>query len=444
MADVWRNALFDHFAPVITSTPKTNGIVGGLYTYDVDAAGYPEPNYILIEHPPGMTIDPNTGLIEWTPLSADDFSVTVKARNDISDANQNFAITVLTPNCDIVFESLETAETMGNATSLIINKPVGAEEGDLLIAILSKDGSGAINTPTRWTLIDEGADAANKIRIGVFYLVAEPSEPNSYTISWNPGASKEAVGAILRYSDVDITGPVNISASSSGSGMSASAPSVTTTVDNTIVLRLVGAAGNTLDATSHPAEHTGRFAITSSGNKISGAAADPNTSQEFAEATGTATFSLLSTGEWRAVTVAIAPARMLIVAGHIKDPRGIPIEGVLVDPNNHGAVADTTDVNGFYELWVDFKWSGIVTPQKHGYYFDPNETSYANVVNDHTDMDFVSIRNEDINIDGFIDELDLWYIAEYWLQPNPPEGDFFDDDFMNFLDFAELADVWGG
>ena len=330
---------------------------------------------------------------------------------------------------------------MGNATSLKIIKPVGTEEGDLLIATLSKDGDGpgAINTPDGWTLIDEGA--ANNLRIGVFYLVAGPSEPNSYTISWGPGASKEAVGAILRYSGADTTGPINISASSSGSGMSASAPSVTTTVDNTVVLRLVGALGNTLDATSHPAEHIGRFAITSSGNKIGGAAADPNASQTFAGATGTATFTLLSAGEWRAVTVAVAPAKMLIVTGHIRDPRGVPIEGVLVDPNN-GAVADTTDVNGFYELWVDYNWSGTVTPQKQGYYFDPNEV-YANVVNDHTGVDFMGIRNEDLNIDGFIDELDFLYIAEYWLQPNPPNGDFFEDDFMNFLDFVKLADVWG-
>ena len=52
------------------------------------------------------------------------------------------------------------------------------------------------------------------------------------------------------------------------------------------------------------------------------------------------------------------------------------------------------------------------------------------------------IRNEDINIDGFINELDLWYIGEYWLQPNPPYGDLVEDNFMDFLDFVRLAEVW--
>ena len=130
-----------------------------------------------------------------------------------------------------------------------------------------------------------------------------------------------------------------------------------------------------------------------------------------------------------------------IISGYIFDPNDKPMENVSVDANNGGGF-DITDVNGFYKLWVDYNWSGTVMPQKQGYYFDPNEDAYANVLDDYTDMDFMGIRNEDINIDGFIDELDLWYIAEYWLQENPPEGDLFEDNFMNFLDFAKLAKVW--
>jgi len=129
------------------------------------------------------------------------------------------------------------------------------------------------------------------------------------------------------------------------------------------------------------------------------------------------------------------------ISGHISDPNNRPLANVLVDANN-GAGSDITDVNGFYELWVGYHWSGIVAPGKQGYYFDPNEDVYTNVLDDYTDMDFMGIRNEDINIDGFIDEVDLWYIVEYWLQEDPPDGDLFEDDFMNFLDFAKLAKVW--
>ncbi|MFC1713066.1 putative Ig domain-containing protein [Candidatus Poribacteria bacterium] len=56
--------------PVITSTPVTTGTENVLYSYDVDATD-PDANdtltYSLAASPSGMTIDPDTGLIQWTP-----------------------------------------------------------------------------------------------------------------------------------------------------------------------------------------------------------------------------------------------------------------------------------------------------------------------------------------------------------------------------------------
>ena len=46
-------------APSITSTPLTTGVTGELYSYDVNAIGYPAPTYSLTTFPEGMTIDPN-------------------------------------------------------------------------------------------------------------------------------------------------------------------------------------------------------------------------------------------------------------------------------------------------------------------------------------------------------------------------------------------------
>ncbi len=129
------------------------------------------------------------------------------------------------------------------------------------------------------------------------------------------------------------------------------------------------------------------------------------------------------------------------ISGHIFDPNNRPLKNIILDTNNGGSY-DKTDVNGFYKLWVDYNWSGTVTPEKQSYYFDPSQNVYENVLNDYTDMDYMGIRNEDINIDGFIDGSDLWYIVEYWLQENPPAGDFFEDNFIDLLDFARLADVW--
>ncbi len=128
------------------------------------------------------------------------------------------------------------------------------------------------------------------------------------------------------------------------------------------------------------------------------------------------------------------------ISGHILDPNNRPIPDVLVDASNGGA--DVTDANGLYELWVDYDWSGTVTPGKEGYYFDPNRDTYVNVLSDRNDMDFLGVRIEDINIDGFVNAADLWYLAEYWLQNDAAAADIVRDGFIDFLDFAQMGNAW--
>lgn len=85
-------------APIITSTPITNGLVNQLYSYDVNAIGNPTPKYALITFPSGMTINSSNGVIQWTPTATGNYNVTVLAANGISpDAIQSFIINVLVP-----------------------------------------------------------------------------------------------------------------------------------------------------------------------------------------------------------------------------------------------------------------------------------------------------------------------------------------------------------
>jgi ketosteroid isomerase-like protein len=82
-------------APVIISSAVTSASTGQLYSYDVNATGYPTPTYSLSASPSGMTINSTTGLINWTPGSTGNFGVTVRAANGISpDATQSFTINV--------------------------------------------------------------------------------------------------------------------------------------------------------------------------------------------------------------------------------------------------------------------------------------------------------------------------------------------------------------
>ena len=62
---------YSYYTPVITSIPPVDGVVGQLYSYDVEADSYTAPTYSLITFPTGMVINSTTGLIEWTPGAGD-------------------------------------------------------------------------------------------------------------------------------------------------------------------------------------------------------------------------------------------------------------------------------------------------------------------------------------------------------------------------------------
>jgi len=80
--------------PVITSTPDTTAFVGQLYTYHVDATGIPVPTFALITFPTGMTINPNSGVIQWTPTAVGDSNVCAEAVNSAGADTQCFTISV--------------------------------------------------------------------------------------------------------------------------------------------------------------------------------------------------------------------------------------------------------------------------------------------------------------------------------------------------------------
>jgi hypothetical protein len=97
---VTSNAINDKLA--IISTAVTTATVGELYAYDVNAEDIEGDTltYSLTTKPAGMTIDPATGLIEWTPTNANNsgiYDVLVKVADGdsipVSDT-QLFTITV--------------------------------------------------------------------------------------------------------------------------------------------------------------------------------------------------------------------------------------------------------------------------------------------------------------------------------------------------------------
>ncbi|MBN1788390.1 MAG: PASTA domain-containing protein [Sedimentisphaerales bacterium] len=130
------------------------------------------------------------------------------------------------------------------------------------------------------------------------------------------------------------------------------------------------------------------------------------------------------------------------ITGYIKNECAVPIADVAVDANNGGSW-DTTDANGFYEVWVDYDWSGTITPSDSLYVFEPNSTAYINILADVTNQDYTANNIYDLDCDGFIGFGDVAVMGDNWLLtgPNIP-GDFYDDDILNYLDFSDFAEVW--
>lgn len=140
----------------------------------------------------------------------------------------------------------------------------------------------------------------------------------------------------------------------------------------------------------------------------------------------------------------LATGDSYIITGCINNSCEVPIEGVLVDANNGGG-QNITNTNGFYGIWVNHNWSGTVTPSKIHYTFDPNSKTYTNVIDDWAGQDYDANCIYDLDCSSSIGFGDVRIIGENWLDgPNIP-GDFYkdDDDIINFLDFADFANVWG-
>jgi hypothetical protein len=132
------------------------------------------------------------------------------------------------------------------------------------------------------------------------------------------------------------------------------------------------------------------------------------------------------------------------ISGYIRNECNAPIEGVLVDANAGGGES-LTDVNGFYEVWVDYNWSGTVTPTKGHHTFNPGEMVYVDILADQPDQNYVAHNIYDLDYDCYIGWGDVAVIHDNWLQTGEDlPGDFYkdEDDIVNFLDFAEFAKHW--
>src|SRR5439155_1300364 len=188
-----------------------------------------------------------------------------------------------------------------SATSLAISRPSGTLANDVMVAsITSRTGSGTptISAPAGWTLIVSTPDSGNNLTTATYWKVAGTAgaDPGPYTFTVS---SSRVAGGISAYSNVDTTNPIN----ASGGQASSSAPSITTTVANTMLVACFGRAGGS--AIGAPTGMSERFhAETSSSTNAASESAD------VAQASAGATGQKASTGNTASIgqLIALAPA----------------------------------------------------------------------------------------------------------------------------------------
>jgi uncharacterized repeat protein (TIGR01451 family) len=125
--------------------------------------------------------------------------------------------------------------TDGGGRTLTVARPAGTQQDDVLVAAVYWDNSApnTITPPSGFTLIRQDAGATTQA-VSLYYHVASGTEPATYT--WLATRSSGFTGIVAAYSNVDIANPIDAHGGQTGSGTSATAPSITTsTADDVLV-----------------------------------------------------------------------------------------------------------------------------------------------------------------------------------------------------------------
>lgn len=216
--------------------------------------------------------------------------------------------------------SLGTSYYYGSAT-LTLAKPAGAVEGDVLVAVLENDdASRTLDTYTGWTLLRDSEQASpTSIEQWVLKKKIGASEPASYDFVFNYAFN--GVANVLCFQDADdvnVHGAAAVSAVQTGPYAS-TAPSITTTVNDCLLLAIHGAVVTTSGATpAYTAPSGYASAVEAKSQYDARMFAIATKTQASAGASGTAAGSWAVTGggdgRATAVHLAISPAVTSYVA----------------------------------------------------------------------------------------------------------------------------------
>lgn len=164
-----------------------------------------------------------------------------------------------------VFVASSQTSNGSTGSSLVINTPPGALDGDLLISAVGTDGNASTWTASGWTLID--FESTNGPALYVSYRFISGTPPASYTFT-NGSSSQTLGGMILCYRYATFDTNSEFARVTSGAGVPPlTLPSVTASAAGELInLMFTVADGNTLSIS--PTDETIVYHDTSSPNFI--------------------------------------------------------------------------------------------------------------------------------------------------------------------------------
>lgn len=217
---------------------------------------------------------------------------------------------------------LDSSYYYGSAT-LTLAKPAGVVEGDVLVAVmLNLDASRTLNTYTGWTIERESSQGSpTGTKMWVLSKKAGASEPASYSFVFS--GSFDGAANIIAFKDADavhVDDAAPVSAVDSSSPYPASSPTITTTLNDCLLVSVQGlrvtSTGGTPTYTQPDGYTTRLFAGVSYENRFL-AVADKTLATAGASGAAAGEFQVTGTpgdGRTHAVHLAISPAVSSYVA----------------------------------------------------------------------------------------------------------------------------------
>ncbi len=202
-------------------------------------------------------------------------------------------------------QSADTVVTT-NGSTITITKPSGVVSGDLMLVFISTDGATTSHTSSGWTTVEEETTSTGaKCTLAIMSKIAGGSEPSDYTFTG--GGNQTRCGIIFRIDGQNATFKDVSGIDNTGDSATPTAPDVTTTVDDCLVL--CAYAQDEAEAPNiHPGSTTELADFDSAGGDPASTLGVASYTQASAGATGTKQWTDSNSNRWIGAQVAIAPA----------------------------------------------------------------------------------------------------------------------------------------